>query len=354
MKNLILFITGFLISTAMYAQETPIDTNTYLITTVDGLEHLGKIISDDGREVLIMTKNVGKLFIPKASIKSITKVKASDLVEIEAMYNNNGEFNIEGPFSTRYYFTTNCFPVKKGENYAMVHLYGPEVHFSVTKRLSVGVMATWIASPIALALKYTIPTKNAKVNFGLGTIIGSSGYLNKGRGYGGLHWGMLTLGDRKSNLTFSGGFSYVNTGRNNNYSYVSGSYPAVDNGWGKEFNYNIPRTPNNKPTTATVIGIAGITKVGKKASLFFDSMIFFAKRQHSVFKYIHDSNYQPLRTDVTTSINNSITAIIMPGMRFQKTDNKAFQVALAGVIGKNANGGTYAFPMPMCSWFFKF
>lgn len=358
MKSLILISVYFLFNISIHAQETPIDTNTYLIVTVTGTEYFGQIISDDGREVLIMTKKIGKLYLTKESIKSISKVKDSDLLELEAMYNNNGEFNSEGPFSTRYYFTTNCFPVKKGENYAMIHLYGPEVHFSVSKRLSVGVMATWIASPIALALKYTIPTKNEKVNFGLGTIIGSSGYLNQGLGFGGLHWGMVTLGDRKSNLTFSGGYAYVNTGIKDmdNSERIPGSYPAVDDGYGgKKFNNTIPRKEiNNNTTTAPVIGLAGITKVGKKASLFFDSMIFFGNRQENITKQIYDSNNKPLSTEVIAGNPHSITAIIMPGMRFQKADNTAFQFALAGVIGRRSNGDSYAFPMPMCSWFFKF
>ena len=86
------------------------------------------------------------------------------------------------------------------------------MHFSVSKNFSVGVMATWIASPIVLALKYTIPTRNEKLNFGFGTLLGSAGYLNQGKGYGGLHWGMLTYGDRKNNVTFSLGYSYLNTG----------------------------------------------------------------------------------------------------------------------------------------------
>jgi hypothetical protein len=41
--------------------------------------------------------------------------------------------------------------------------------------------------------------------------------------------------------------------------------------------------------------------------------------------------------------------IIMPGMRFQKTEEKAFQISLAGVISQEQS-----FPLPMASWFYKF
>ena len=61
------------------------------------------------------------------------------------MSNKNGEFRASGPFTTRYYFTNNALPIKKNENYALVHIYGPEVPFSVGNKTSLGLMASWIA-----------------------------------------------------------------------------------------------------------------------------------------------------------------------------------------------------------------
>jgi hypothetical protein len=52
--------------------------------------------------------------------------------------------------------------------------------------------------------------------------------------------------------------------------------------------------------------------------------------------------------------------MIMPGMRFQKTPKKAFQISLAGVSvfktggpSNNYYGNNRSFPMPMVSWFYK-
>ena len=55
-------------------------------------------------------------------------------------------------------------------------------------------------------------------------------------------------------------------------------------------------------------------------------------------------------------VNNktkSTNLILMPGMRFQKSEDKAFQISLTGVIG-STDGERYSFPIPMCSWFYKF
>jgi len=207
MKTLTLFFILLMISFKGISQvEEHHPDSLYVVTLNSGEIRIGKIISDDGREVLLLSKEIGKIYIRKENIKSI-----APYVEKE-FQNVHGELRAAGPFTTRYCFTTNSLPIKKNENYALVNLYGPEVHFAVSNRFSIGIISTWIASPFILATKYTIPTKNEKLNFGLGTLMGTSGYLNAFRGFGGLHWGMVTYGDRLNNITFSAGFSYIKSG----------------------------------------------------------------------------------------------------------------------------------------------
>ena len=70
------------------------------------VRYIGEIISDDGREILVITNQVGKLYLNKSEISSITK--------IDEKFNaiNNGEFRASGPFTTRYCFTNNALPLK--------------------------------------------------------------------------------------------------------------------------------------------------------------------------------------------------------------------------------------------------
>lgn len=330
------------------------DTTKYLVTKNDGNEYVGLILSDDGREVLIQTQTLGKVYIPKSDIKSIRPLDLVDDVK-------RGEFNSAGVFTTRYQFTTNCFPIKKGENYAMINLYGPEVHFAVHKDFSVGVMSTWIGSPLALALKYTRGTANPKINYGVGALLGTSGYLNSGRGFGGLYWGMITYGDRRSNVTLSVGYGHFNDGDNYTYPitvYVPGTYPT--NG---TWNANFPvagyeQVQNGVNVEAPIIGLAGQTKVGKKASFIYDCMYLIGQsRNNQGFQEI-TYQYDPIIGGTTQATvgewinlsNRKQTAlIIMPGMRFQRSDSKAFQISLAGVITQDIS-----FPLPMASWFYRF
>lgn len=324
------------------AQQNPIDTNTYVVVKNNGVEYIGKILNDDGREILLETKTLGKIFITKSEIKSIKLVSSrKDIVF--------GEYRAQGPFTTRYQFTTNAFSIKRGENYALVNLYGPEVHFSLSDRFSLGVMTTWIASPFVLVAKYALLNKSDKWHFALGTMMGTSGYLANFKGFGGLHWGVVTYGNRLNNISFSAGYGYLKTGTEETIerpgTYIEPNFPST-------YERIIPLRK------APLISLAGIFKVGSKASFFFDSMVLFSNQKEirTTSSGGYDPNTQIYSTIITTVKEERIfktSLYLMPGMRFQKNENRAFQIALAGVATFDRYDSN-SFPIPMCSWFFKF
>ena len=115
-------------------------------------------------EILIITQSIGKIYIRKSMISSIKKIENGEISYDE-------DYKATGPFTTRYYFTNNALPIKKNENYAMINLFGPEIQLSVTNSTSVGIMASWIASPIGVVLKQQLLSKNT-FHLSLGTIMG--------------------------------------------------------------------------------------------------------------------------------------------------------------------------------------
>ena len=192
----------------------------------------------------------------------------------------------------------------------------------------------------------------------------SSGYIAQGRIWGGLHWGMLTIGDRKNNITFSAGYSYLKAPSlfGSSTFYTPGTYAAVDDGNGF---YSRPyidsyQIKNEGMIKAPILGIAGLTSVGKKASFVMDAMFILGSynqvnNDQTVNDYFNPITNQLAYTTVSnvTSTSNSYKAnlmVFMPGMRFQKNDSRAFQISLAGVIVPNE----ISFPLPMASWFFRF
>jgi hypothetical protein len=363
MKNLrCLLIISLLVLTSGFISFSQSDSTKVLhvVKKHNGTEYIGVILSDDGREVLIETEKMGKVYIPKSDIKEIKMVTN----EKDITY---GEFNEAGPFTTRYAFTTNALPIAKGENYALLNIHGPEVHFAVTDHLNVGIMATWIGSPMALAIKYSLPSKKENLHFSVGSVTGTSGYFNNFRGFGGLHFANVTLGDRKSNVTFAAGYAHFQSG-NDNWVINPGVYvnnSQYFNYWDQEI-----RATKQPAIQGPMLSIAGITKVGPKASFVFDSMLGFFNISNSR----NDIQTRTLKEPVDwpnppepgvyehtvttfTEIQQTVAFFLMPGMRFQKDDKKAFQFSLAGVSvfqKTSLYNENYSFPMPMCTWFFKF
>jgi hypothetical protein len=375
-RLLFLFVTLFTLSMASaQSNDTSSDSTKYRVVKNNGVEYIGYILSDDGREVLIQTDNMGKIYIPKSEITSIRKVNN----EIDY---RRGEYIGEGVFTTRYQFSTNALPIKKGEHYGLLNLFGPEVHFAVRDNFSVGVMATWIASPIALALKYTIPTKNEKLNFGFGTLIGSSAFLNQARGFGGLHWAMLTYGDRRNNITLSAGYGYLDGGNGGRDRVIPAGvyYPQIDPWIGVVgFQYPYGERAGSGFYKSPVVGLAGVFAVNSRTSFVIDIIASFATR-NGVYQTVEYSNTNwidsefAVVSDVLNYQEKSNNFVFMPGMRFQKTEKSAFQVSIAGILGKRsyrenfsyfnsyyaeygeprALVNTYSFPFPMFTWYFKF
>ena len=392
----VLFILGISVSqiqaqnTVSEVQDT-VKKEFYVIKKSDGAEYVGEVISDDGREVLVLTKSIGKIFIIKSDIVSMTRIDASKLSQSsDGIYE---DFRVEGPYTTRYFFTTNALPIKKKENYMMIGLQGPEVHFAVNDNLSLGVMATWIASPIALAAKYSFESKSeSKTHFALGTIIASSGYLLQAQGFGGIHWATVTQGDRKSNVSFSAGYAYAKLYKDNS-NYIGrkydAKYPVIDGDYyyndlessvdyeirNKGVDYYQQIYSPNKARGSAVLGISGITPIGQKASFIFDALAFLGTQygleyvnsivypdvQYKYRVYSNDTYTDVNATDditvdeyKTAKIGIKPTVIIMPAIRFNRSYNKAFQVALAGVIAKNNWGEIISFPVPTVSWLRQF
>ena len=375
------------------AQSTPQDTSLRLIEKHDGTKYIAKIISDDGRELLLETEALGKLYLPKSEVKRISKIE--DVGEIK-----DGEFREESPFTTRYAFTNNALPIKKNSHYTMVNLFGPEVHFAINDRFNIGVMSTWIGTPLVAVGKFTIPTSNEKINFSIASMIGSSGYLQSFRGFGGLHWGTVTFGDRKNNISISAGFGYLNPGTPNyNWNgntetitygttdqYVMGEYTSEEGQMSTYTDYqydpvtgvtevvtfdyfeyyrpNVPRERVRNTQKAPIFSIAGIFQLTSRASIFFDSMFglgmgdFTTLNIYGGREIITDVNGNVTNVDSSPYVYSVIKSrpfalYFMPGMRFQKYENRAFQIAVAGVSLWD-NGDTISFPLPIISWFFKF
>lgn len=239
-------------------------------------------------------------------------------------------------------------------------------------------MGSWIASPIALVTKYTLFSKN-KNHLSFGSILGSSGYLGQAGLNGSLNWLTFTKGDRKSNISISAGYGFLHDNTGELYGSIGYKYQGIDN-----INYNAhsavrdslgfnflnERFMMNSYQDAIIIGLAGITPIGNKASFIFDAMVVINQQKQITYSpydinvdYDNSSyNDPPNIVNETFTIEKgevvdggyNTTIIFMPSMRFNQSYDKAFQIALAGVINIDIDGDVTSFPIPMVSWLRKF
>ncbi len=341
---LIVFLLS--LSSALFAQEQ----NRVVVVLTNGNEYIGTIEKDDGREMYLMTINMGGVYLQKTDIRSVKPITSDKQIV-------QGEFRNTGPFTTRYAFTTNALSINKGENYTMLNLYGPEMHMAVTNRLSVGIMSTWIGSPLILALKYTIPTKNPNINFSLGNLTATSGYIQSFRGFGNLAFGNVTFGNRLYNITFAGGYFMYRGGGLDNYQEET--QPIIDQ---NSYSYTLdaPKGLPN-PVHGPMFSIGGIARIGAKASFVFDSMLGFFRHDYYTEETttLVPEEYYPdfvpglFSHQVTKRTSDSSVLFIMPGMRFQRDERKAFQFSLAGIMVTDG-GESVSAPFPLCTWFYRF
>ena len=234
MKKLKLFLTlsalVFVTSNAMaQADSTAKDTSTYIVLTNDGGEFIGKIISDDGRELQLNTINKGLVIIPKYAIKSITKANADNL--------RGGEYFFENPHASRYFYTPTGYGMKKGTGYVQT-IWGLyyQLQYGITDNFSFGVSTTIVGSPIMFTPKYSHEI-NPKLHLAVGAQFGFETYsaIAGDPALLGIGYASLTTGSKEDNMTFGLG-------------YAQASFDGESGG-------------------GAAVSVAGVTRLAKKISL---------------------------------------------------------------------------------------
>jgi hypothetical protein len=291
MKTHKLLLISIILLTSFFSLNAQVDTTStikkmYVITKNDGVKFIGEIISQDAREVLIKTSTIGDVIIPKHEIKSIEELVAGDI-------DNKGNYLGKTIFASRYFITTNALSIEKGESYVQWNLWGPDFEFGVGKNFGMGIMSTWFGIPIIGTAKYTFQLDQG-VSMGIGTIVGTGSWVAPDYGVA-LPYAVLTIGDRRNNINFSGGYGAL---------LIEGDFEG-----------------------RALFSVAGMTKLSPKISLVFDS--FLAP---------------------TFSNNQEDFAILIPGLRWQIENKNAFQFGFAGLY---FDGEFIPVPIPMVQWYRK-
>lgn len=315
MKKTLLFISCFYFLLISFSQNDSINkktTNQYRFIKTDGGEIFGEIISQDEREIFILTNDHRKIYLPQHVIKEIILMNTSS-------FNHKGVFIGEDKFSTRYFLTTNGLPIKKGEHYIQWNLFGPDLQFGLGENFGVGLMTSWVGIPIIGSIKKSWKLGD-KTQFALGGLFGTGSWANPDFG-GMLPFGTISFGDRTKNLSISSG------------------YGAIWQGEGT--------------SGRALASIAGMIKISQKVSLVFDSFILLPGKTETKTRVedVYDLAGNSKPQTITYEEKKSGFSLLIPGIRIHQSEGKAIQF---GFIGMYANESFLSVPIPMLQWYRSF
>jgi len=282
------FLFSLTIFTAqLYAQANYDPDKTYLVIKNDGARYIGNIISENAQEVIIKTENLGEVAIPKHEIKEIRELNENEV-------DRNGQIIEESKFASRYYLSSSAYPLRKGNNFIIWNLYGPDVQFGISDNISMGITTTWVGVPIFGSAKYSF-LKDKNIGFSVGAMLGTGSWAAPEFGLA-VPFGTVTFGQYERNLSLSVGHGF----------------------------YYDDETDSDQ---ATFFSVAGTTRISNRVSLVLDSFIF-------------------------AELDNEVLgALIIPSVRLHSGPGKAFQFGFAGVA---AEGELLPVPVPFLQWFRAF
>jgi len=255
------------------------------VTLKDGSERKGLLLKETEKEVVLQNEN-GQLFLERDQVDRVETDYQREYIRIQmkdgtvyqgyrrvdkkepnVVYTSNGkvvydpsqvkEIQIideskagyyEHPLSTRYIITPTAIPMRKGEGYWSSQLLLVNSYYhGVTKNISIGggfeIITTLFAlSPTPFANLKASFSASENFHYGVGVFGGTFfGQVFGENIYYALPYGMVTIGDRNSNLTFGGGAGFINRETASYYSVsgtlrlspkfglVSNNYLVIDN-----------------------------------------------------------------------------------------------------------------------------
>ncbi len=217
--TVLVFVVGSFSSAFSSLAQSPSDTSTvWIVETYDGNEYLGSLVDSSGTVVIIKTKTLGELRIPKTEIKKFEAILSGQL--------KDGQYWSENLQATRYFWAPNGYALKKGEGYYQnVWVFFNHMSFGLSESMSIGVgmvpafLINGASTPVWITPKISLKGEaDSKVRLGLGVLLGTvAGERDTGFG---IAYGVVTIGSRDSNVNLGVGMGFANGEWANNPTFT--------------------------------------------------------------------------------------------------------------------------------------
>ena len=201
--SVILFALQILFVSDLNAQG---DTVVYSIETIDGNEYIGQIISEDDNSIVLKTKSLGKITILKANIRKKILIREDQIKQ--------GQYWLDNPQATRYFWQPNGHGLKEGEGYYQnVWLFINQFSYGVSDNITMGIgfmpafLFNGAPTPVWFTPKVSIPIVKNQFSLGAGILAGTV-LVEDDTGFG-IAYGVATVGPRDANISLGVGYGYT-------------------------------------------------------------------------------------------------------------------------------------------------
>ncbi len=209
-RSLLAVLTGLCLLAPLPAHAQDADSTDapplYRVETTDGQTLLGTIVSESDDTVVLDTRGVGVVRLPRAEIERMTRVDPDHF--------RDGTYWYPNPQSTRYLFAPNALGLPRGEGYYQnTWILLNNVNYGLSENLSVGAGTVPVflfgvdALPLWVLPKVSVSGPQDRYHVAGGAVLG--GVLGRDGGGTGLLYSSATVGSRDDNLTLGVGYGYT-------------------------------------------------------------------------------------------------------------------------------------------------
>ena len=210
-----ILLINFVHPDALYAQapdtlqhaQAADSTQIWMVRTTDGNDFVGIIVEDTAEHVVLETRNIGLVTIPRDQIERMRPISSDRIVD--------GKLWPENPLPNRYFLGPNSIGLKKGQGYYQnIWVLFNQVTFTPADNFSIGIGTIPIFGggglPFWISPRLSVPLDGAdgSVFLGFGGFLG--GVAGADGGLGVYAYSNLAVGSRDTN--FGIGLGMANDG----------------------------------------------------------------------------------------------------------------------------------------------
>ncbi len=169
----------------------------------DGCRIFGQLKEIEVDSLSVFTATMGLINIPQQSVSSIRYMGEPKTAA--------GDFLLPNPNASRHFFSPTAIPLSRNEGYYQnFYVAFNMVNYGITNNLSLGVASVPFAWFIDNGFNIAVTGKlGYKLTDNLYGSVGCIAGIIPNIAYGGIGFGLLTMGNTDNNLTVGGGYAYA-------------------------------------------------------------------------------------------------------------------------------------------------